>query len=495
VNASTLQGQGVESLRGKRALVMGFGRFGGGRGAAEFLLRHGAKVTVTDVSPKETLEDSIGLLAQADREAITWKLGCHEEADFTGADLVVANPAVPTGNALLVAARAAGVWVTTDIEIFLRLTPMRLALITGTQGKSSTAAILAGLLEMAQIEVHLGGNIGASLLSTLPSPGAVTPNEHQADTEAVAVLELSSYQLEGLAPDRALAKADVVCVTNLMEDHIARHGSLGEYHLTKAKISRLLAPNGQAFGRLEDIPYLVENGRESLDWVAFQFDGTEGDADYSEPSIDPSLRLDPARVLRVDGQDFLQGHTPIAPLEVFKFPGAFQRSNALAALGMALSLGVPMQKLGWGLSGLQGLPHRAQDLGTVGHAKIRVIDNAISTTPDSTRSVLRSLVGPVTLLVGGRSKGQDPSRMVAEAKRNTAKVLCFGEAAEELQAAFAGAGLDAYAFATMEEAVQRATTDLASPTLLFSPACSSFDAFSNFEQRAKAFRQALGLEP
>ena len=473
-------------LRGKRALVMGFGRFGGGRGAAEFLLEQGALVTVTDLSDAQSLGQSMDLLSGEQRAAITWKLGGHDMADFAAAEVVIANPAVPTANQYLATARTSGAWVTTDIELFLRLTTMRLALITGTQGKSSTAKILAGLLEASGLEVHLGGNIGASLLSTLGQ-------EHAND--AVAVLELSSYQLERLPRDGALARAATVCVTNLMEDHLERHGSLENYHRVKARIGELLAPAGRAIASRDDVAYLRENGPESAIWGEFQVLGPDRKSAPSRAPIgDPGSS--PLDMALAQG-DFLAWGGQVASLRDFPLPGAFQQTNALAAIGMALALGVPPKSVPLGLAKLKGLPHRAEELGTFanggacGTMAIRVIDNAVSTTPDSTQSVLQPLAGPVTLLVGGRSKGQDLARLVACAKQNTAYALCFGEAATELQAAFAGAGIQAHGFATMEEAIHRGTTDLASPTLLFSPACSSFDAFSNFKQRAMAFRAAL----
>lgn len=479
---------GSRDLQGKRALVMGFGRFGGGRGAAEYLLAQGAQVTVTDLSDEASLERSMGLLSDEQRAAITWKLGRHDAADFASAEVVIANPAVPANNKFLASARESGAWVTTDIELFLRATNMRLALITGTQGKSSTAKILAGLLDAAGVEVHLGGNIGTSLLSTLGQ-------DHAAN--AVAVVELSSYQLEGLPKDAALAKATTVAVTNLMEDHIDRHGSLASYHTVKARIGELLAPGGRAIASEGDAAYLRKNGPKRCDWGTFAVHGPGGDSRAREeqsPAVDPaSAPLN----MELERGNFLAWGAKLASLNDFPLPGAFQQANALAAIGMALALGVPRDSIAPGLAQLKGLPHRAEELGTLddcgpdGTFAIRVIDNAVSTTPDSTQSVLEALPGPVTLLVGGRSKGQDLARLAKCAMRNTAFALCFGEAAAELQAAFAQAGVDAHAFATMEEAIHRATRDLTSPTLLFSPACSSFDAFSNFKERAMAFRAAL----
>lgn len=461
---------GVEDFAGSRAVVMGFGRFGGGRSAAEFLLDQGAHVLVTDLSEAHTLDDSIACLSSKHREAIEWKLGCHDLKDFTSADIVIANPAVSTSNKYLQAARDAGAWVTTDIELFLRLTDMRLVLITGTQGKSSSAQMTAGLLQSAGFCVHLGGNIGNSLLPTLTE---------KSSSNSIAVIELSSYQLEALPQDSVLARAEVVAITNLLEDHISRHGTIACYHQAKARILDLLTHGGVAIASFKDLqlsPLREEHARRmaSAEWLPFQ-----------AHTCDAGLGL--------QGGDFTIHGKVIAPVTSLPLPGDFQQLNALVAIGAALSIGVSIDAIASALPKLEGLPHRAQDLGTFtpGDFPIRIIDNAVSTTPDSTQSVLESLEGPVTLLVGGRSKGQDLSRLAAACTGRVAHVLCFGEAAPELHAAFSKAGANCHAFATMDEAVAQGLCELASPTLLFSPACSSFDQFSNFKQRALAFHRAL----
>ncbi len=462
----------LENLTGRRALVMGFGRFGGGLGVTKYLLECGAHVTVTDLSEESALAESIACLNDEQQKAITWKFGPHDPSDFTSAEIVVANPSVPTSDQNLVAARKSGAWVTTDIELFLRLTDMRLVLITGTQGKSSTAKMTADLLKSAGCDVHLGGNIGASLLPTLRSTH--TP-------ESIAVLELSSYQLEGLPDDVALARAQVVGITNLLEDHLARHQTLERYHRAKVRILDLLLEGGTAIIPLADLgnPPLqgeMANRLQKTHWMPF------------------SAHSERAELSLSDGQ-FTRHGVAIAATSELALPGSFQQLNALVAIGVALALGISPEKVREAIPTLKGLPHRAQDLGLIANAPfaIRVIDNAVSTTPDSTQSVLESLPGPLTLLVGGRSKGQDLTRLAASCEGRVAHVLCFGEAAHELQKAFVSTVPSSTAFTKMEDALQSAIGAHASPTILFSPACSSFDAFSNFKQRALAFRSALGF--
>ena len=183
---------------------------------------------------------------------------------------------------------------------------------------------------------------------------------------------------------------------------------------------------------------------------------------------------------------------PLAPLAALALPGTFQRRNALCALGAGLALGFEPEPMAAAMPSIAGPPHRAQELGRFGAHAWRVVDNGVSTTPDSTLSILRELEAPVALVVGGRSKGQDLTDLAAAVAERCARVLCFGEAADELAGDLADAAPALTTHPTVEEAIASAFTAMTpGETLLFSPACSSFDAYNNFQERAHAFREAL----
>ena len=495
---------------GTRALVMGLGRFGGGLGATRHLLARGMDVTVTDLAPAETLEDSLAALTDVERTAITWRLGEHVPEDFDRTELLVVNQAVPPSNAYVERARAAGARVTTELELFLEAGPATLVLVTGTQGKSSTATLIAGLAEAAGAfrRVHLGGNIGRSLLDAL--------DEMTADD--LAVVEVSSYQLEHLTGPAGGAGpagtepsvgrgAAVVVITNLLEDHLARHGSLSAYHDAKLRLFELLAPGGRAI-----VPAEVQADPGSAETVRAPWAGAgpalEGEARTFLARVDllpppeqvwthGAAPADLTLAARGGGQEgdelaFCYADRPLAPCAALALAGTFQRSNALCALGAGLALGLDAGRMADALPGIAGPPHRAQELGRFGAAPWRVVDNGVSTTPDSTLSILAELEAPVALLVGGRSKGQDLTALTAAAAKRCARILCFGEAADELAAALAGAAPTLTTHPTVEAAVTAAFATMApDETLLFSPACSSFDAYNNFQERAHAFRAAL----
>lgn len=446
----------------RRALVMGLGRFGGGLGAARWLARRGARVLVTDQAPPEELADSVAALAGLDVELV---LGGHREEDFRRAELVVANPAVRPDHPLLQAARAAGARVTSEIELFLEASPARALCVTGTQGKSSTCHLLAALLERSGFRVHLGGNIGGSLLERLETIG---PDDR-------VVLELSSYQLEAFAEPApgSTRRVDAVAITNVLADHLERHASVEAYCAAKLRILSLPRAGGQAClpgedGRMwgADAPGL----RRIAHWPADAAPATNG------------VRHDDER-FTLDGEE-------LGRVRDLALPGRFQRRNAALALALARLSGADPRDLARALPTIPGLPHRLEDLGLVRGR--RVWDNGVSTTPDSTVAALADVARGCTLLAGGKRKALDYGGLVRAAAAHEARVVTFGAAAEELALAFGSGGVACESEPRFEHAVARALelTPLGGE-LLFSPACASFDAFPNFLARARAFRALL----
>ncbi|MCY2960405.1 MAG: UDP-N-acetylmuramoyl-L-alanine--D-glutamate ligase [Planctomycetota bacterium] len=450
-------------FEGRRVTVQGLGLFGGGAAVARFLARRGARVTVTDTRTAAELAPAIAELAGI---PVRFVLGEHRREDFAETDLVVANPAVAPSNAWLSLARAAGVPITSEIALFLELCPARIAAVTGTQGKSSTCNTLHQLLLADGQRAHLGGNIGRSLVESAESMRA----------DEVVVLEISSYQLESLpavlggrgTPPRV----EAVCVTNVLADHLDRHGTLEQYAEAKRRILGLSAATGG--------------------WAVLSAEDPRF-ATWSDPNL---RRLDafPNR-LSDRGLNVREGHfrfhrEPLGRVADLRLPGTFQRDNTLLALGLARLLGADPARLFAAIPGLSALPHRMQDLGTfAGH---RVWDNGVSTTPDSTLAVFGSLEPGFTLLVGGKHKDLPLEDLVRSAQGRVRRVVSFGKAGELLRAAFQAAGIDARAVATVPEAVEAAFEALEpGEALLFSPACASYDQYLNFQERALTFRRSL----
>lgn len=453
----------ARDVRGAPVTVMGLGLFGGGVGVARHLASRGARVTVTDLRTADELAPAIRALAGVD---VRFVLGEHRREDFENAALVVANPAVSPASEFLAAARAGGAAITSEIALFLELCPARIAAVTGTQGKSSTCNALHQLLVASGLRAHLGGNIGGSLLDAAS----------QMDPDDVVVLELSSYQLETLprrlGRDDAPPRVEVVCVTNVLSDHLERHGTIEAYAAAKARILELVErTHGKAVLSAED-PRIAA-------WRGAAFERVDVHlARTSERGLDVNsgwFRLDGERLARVDD---------------VRLPGEFQRENVLCALGMARLLGASAARLAAALPRVRGLPHRLEDLGTFrGH---RVFDNGVSTTPDSTIGVLGSLSPGFALLVGGKAKNLPLEGLVEAARGKVRRVVAFGAASETFAAAFRAAGFEAHASPTLRAAVERAFISMEpGEELLFSPAAASFDGYLNFKERALDFRRSL----
>ena len=439
-----------------RVTVHGLGRFGGGVGAARFLAREGWQVTVTDLQSELALQESLAALEGAD---IRFVLGRHERKDFTDTDLVIANPAVSPKNEHLLAAREAGVAIATEIGLFLERCPAKVVAITGTQGKSSTAHFLYQLLIASGLPARLGGNIGRSLLDELDSMSE----------QETCVLELSSYQLEGLSNEIKETPISMGVLTNLQEDHLERHGNAEAYHLAKLELASLLeldatmlAGEGVALRARELAPSALER-------ICLR------ECDASTQATGDSFTF----MGEVLGSTADAAHLP-----------EFQRANLLLALSAARLLGAESSDLSAAIPGLTGLEHRLEDLGLI--AGRRVFDNGVSTTPDSTRSALASLKGPLTLIAGGQAKALPIEELVLAISERAVQVVLFGACAEEWARALRASDVMCEITGNVPEAVDRALSLCKDgETILFSPAAASFDAYPNFRERAAEFLSAI----
>ena len=436
--------------------VQGLGHFGGGAGIARHLVREGWQVTVTDLQTEEDLEDSIASLKGVELRLV---LGRHDEGDFTDTDLVVANPAVSPKNEYVAAAKRAGVRVASEVGLFLERAPGRVIGIPGTQGKSSTAHFLHQLLVDAQVPARLGGNIGGSLFDDLSS---MTDDE-------TCVVELSSYQLEGLAAELTERPLDLGVITNLREDHLERHGTADAYHSAKLEIAGLLtegAPLLMGSGVIERARALAPDETERVDLY------------------------EAGAHLRIEAENFTLRSEVIGEVSATTHLPAFQTENLLLALGAARLLGAPAALLTASVPTLTGLSHRLEDLGEL--ADRHIYDNGVSTTPDSTEAALDALQSGVTLIAGGEAKVLCIDGLIRAVQEQARHVVLFGACAEEWAKAFRDAGASCTVTGTVAEAVGIAWS-MTEPgdEILFSPAAASFDAYKNFRARALDFRACV----
>ena len=219
--------------------VMGLGRFGGGLGAVKFLLDRGARVTVTDLRPESQLADTLKEFDAS--QLVRLHCGGHEDADFAEARLLVVNPAVKPNCPWLKKARERGILRTSEMNLFWQHNRGRVIGITGSNGKSTTTALIAHLLKTSGRTVHLGGNLGGSLL---PIVDSIEPTDW-------VVLELSSFQLTDI--DRIEASPEIAVVTNFAPNHLDWHPDLDDYRRAKQTILRWQTCDSTAVLNGEDV--------------------------------------------------------------------------------------------------------------------------------------------------------------------------------------------------------------------------------------------------
>ncbi|MEX0937090.1 MAG: UDP-N-acetylmuramoyl-L-alanine--D-glutamate ligase [Pirellulales bacterium] len=429
----------MTKLQKVRVTVMGLGRHGGGVGVVRYLAERGARVTVTDLQPADALTDSLG--AVADLPIERYRLGGHDPGDFETADCVVVNPAVPPGHPLLRLARSRGVPVTTEIDLLLDGCPTRLAAVTGSNGKSTTCAMLAEILRADGRPCHLGGNFGISLL----------PHVDTMHREDWVVLELSSFQLARLS--RSTRGADVAIVTGCTPNHLDWHGTLDEYVRAKQRILTAQSTDSLAI--------LCDHDPRLREWM-------------------PLVR---GRLLSLRDD---------APLDGLGVPGLHNRQNARLAATAAEAIGCTRQAIARALHEFPGLPHR---LGCIGEVQGRQFyDDSKSTTPEATAVALETLAGRTWLLAGGHDKGADLELIAGALARHGAGACFFGAAADRLTVAAAQHASRAPVSRkkTLSEALhwcwQRSQPG---DRILLSPGCASFDQFRDYVHRAEVFARLV----
>jgi UDP-N-acetylmuramoylalanine--D-glutamate ligase len=438
----------------RRALVHGLGRFGGGREAVRYLARQGLAVRIADKSAGDDLQAVRDALA--DLPGLDWQLGREDDGLLADVDLFVANPAVPDQHPLLAAARARGVAITQEADLFLAGYPGRVVAVTGTNGKSTTSTLLHKALVRSGVDALLGGNIGHSLLA----------DEAQWRPDQVAVLEISSFQLDRMAPT---ARVHGAVFTRVLKDHVDRHGTLAAYHAAKGR----LAPAATTFVvHAADDP--VATAYAATAPLRLRY-GAGAPGPHAAGVLDGgvALRIGDGPAERIVHEDAL------------RLLGAFQVENVMAASLAARLLGGTTTGIGLAMATAAPLPFRLQLLATRGG--VRIYDNGVSTEVESTRSALQALRGRVHWLGGGKSKDGDYRAVADAVAPHIASAHLFGAAAQPLAAALAGRV--PVTVADRLPAAYRSALAAAAPgeAVLWSPAFASFDQYPNFRARAQEF--------
>jgi UDP-N-acetylmuramoylalanine--D-glutamate ligase len=441
----------------RHVLVLGFGRTG--QAVTAVLAARGVRVRAADSRPG----DALGLPLPAERPGVELRLGEDGPHLLADVGLVVPSPGVRRDARVLVAAVRRSIPVCSEIELAWTLLACPVVAITGTNGKSTTTRLVGLALEHSGRRTFTGGNLGTPLIAAVDQ----APD--------VAVAEVSSFQLEWVEHLRPA----VACLLNVTPDHLDRHASFAEYRELKARL----------FAAQEAADFAVVNRDDPEAW---------GVAAGLRARV-VTFGAAPVGCGAFAGEGFAALRLPEAAEERYRLDrtrlvGRHNVENILAAITVARLAGASREGVQSAIDTIEPLPHRLALV--LERDGIRWYDDSKATNVGAAAKSLESFAGPVILLAGGVDKGGGYDTLVASASGKVRLALLFGAAREDMARALAEGGIPVERTQTLEEAVARAHAAAApGDTVLLAPACASFDMFSDYAARGRAFRAAVAALP
>jgi UDP-N-acetylmuramoylalanine--D-glutamate ligase len=436
------------------SVVVGLGKTGAS--CVRYLLKRGDRVSATDSRRAPPGLAELGELAAS----VDLRLGGFDQSLLEGASQVLMSPGVSLEEPIAKLARARGIEVLGDVELFARAVQAPVIGITGTNGKSTVTTLVARMAAAAGRRVLAGGNLGEPALDLLEQP---KPDLY--------VLELSSFQLETTAS--LVLQAAVVL--NVSADHLDRYASVAEYAGAK---SRIFAKASTVVLNADD-PWVMamrDTRYRSPAARILTFSIERADADFT--------------LIRSGAQIFLARRgEKLLDIARMKISGMHNAANALAALSLGEAVGLPMPAMLQALESFPGLSHRSAWVADVGG--VRFVDDSKGTNVGATIAAVAGMAGPLVVIAGGLGKGQDFTPLAAVFRGKVREAVLIGKDAPAIAAALQGACATRTA-ASMEAAVAEAQR-AAQPgdTVLLSPACASFDMFRDYGHRGDVFAAAV----
>ncbi|MEP4546549.1 MAG: UDP-N-acetylmuramoyl-L-alanine--D-glutamate ligase [Saccharospirillum sp.] len=434
-------------------LVVGLGATG--LSCVRYLVAQGKLVSVIDSRQTPPGLDTL----RAEFPDVDVTLGGFDADVMTRVDVLVMSPGVPLSTPAVQTALANGVRLSSDIELFCQAHQGRTVLITGSNAKSTVTSWLADIASRAGLSYVVGGNLGQPALTLLEEP------------VELAILELSSFQLELVGPLRA----DVATVLNVSEDHQDRYPSFAAYQQTKQRIY---------FG----CRHAVYNRDDVLTSPLLPTGVAQTTFGLGQPD------LNQFGVLEHEGEAWLAcGRDLWFPASDVALPGRHNRSNALAVMALAKAIGLGRDAILASLKSFKGLPHRCEPVGSING--VQFVNDSKGTNVGATLAAVDGLgrdhPGRLILLLGGQGKGADFSSLNEPVAKLCKSSWVFGQDQEQIVAALSAGGRSStvHRADTMEQALAGAEAEaLTGDIVLLSPACASFDQFNDFQHRGNVFR-------
>jgi len=441
---------------------------------ARYLLKRGAKLTCFDrKGPSE-----LGPVFREFGSQVAWSLGEDYLGDLPSYKWIFLTPGMRKDDPAIKAARSGGAFVSTEIDLFLHLCRAPVAGITGSSGKTTTVSMTGAILRESfpPDRVFVGGNIGQVLLE----------KADEIPPDARVVLELSSFQLQ-----LTHKSPHVAAVLNVSPNHLDVHESFQEYVASKKNILRYQTERDWAVLNADDpaVARFAGACRGRVSWFGL-FEDRQNKGRKPEQDSPGAVLRDDTLFLRTDsGAEF-----PVLKSSELPLPGRHNVFDALAAMAISSLMGAGINAMRRALCDFKGLEHRIEFVAEV--EGVHYYNDSIATSPDRTLACLDALRGPLVLILGGYDKGLPYNELARKVVTRGIHCVILGEAAPKIRKALidAGGAHLTHTETDFERAV-RAAAEMAKPgySVVLSPACASYDMFSNFEERGRRFKEIVAL--
>jgi len=442
------------NLEGKKVLVVGLGRTG--EAVCEFLVQKKAEVKVSE---KKQANQTAEIIKTWTEKGVSFETGGHQRASFLEADLIVPSPGVPP-IAELKDALIHGVEVISEIELAFRYLKGKVIGITGTNGKSTTATLTHQILKNGGHKSFLAGNIGTPLISFVETSKA----------DHFYVAELSSFQLEYVKHFRAY----ISVLLNVTPDHLNWHQSFDGYYAAKKHLVELQTEHDCAILNRDDP--LIWALKNEVDPSVFGFS--------RETSISPGCFIGEESIICSNDEQ-----ENIMRLEDIPLPGIHNQENVMAAVSVGHLLNIPTSIIKAGVTHFRGLEHRLEKVTVL--KDVAFYNDSKATNVGATLKSIQSFDQKIVLILGGQDKGGDFEMLKEPASHRVKEIILLGEASEKIAKALQN-GIPIKVATSLREAVELGFA-AASPgeIVLLAPACTSFDMFTNYEERGRVFKQEV----
>ena len=453
----------MNEFKAKRVSVIGAAR--SGIATALELRKLGASVFLSDLKAESqwsNSEDYLAIVNSLKQNGLEYEFGSHSSRVYD-CQLMVTSPGVPADSEVLVSAKKRGIKIISELELGFMLCKGKIAAITGSNGKTTTTALVGEIFSHSGLQYRVAGNIGTPFASVAGEIGE----------KGWGVLEVSTFQLEWI--DKF--KPKVAAVLNITPDHLDRHGSMEVYKGLKLRIFA---------------------NQDSRDWAIINAD------DAQLRSFNPqSQKVEFSSTREVDNGCFVEKGTlllnrsgniqAVLPAAEIGIKGPHNLANACAASAIAMAAGIDIKVIAAGLKSFPGVEHRLERVGLIGG--VSFINDSKATNVDAVFWALQSVSPPIVLIAGGKDKAGDFRVLSDLVRKNVKAIILIGQAADKIAGTFDG--LTKLVRSKDMSAAVKLGYELAKPegTVLLSPGCASFDMFDNFEHRGHVFKEAVkGLD-